>query len=249
MRTPIIAGNWKMHKTIGESVSLIKELKALVKDVEDREIVVCPPFTALSAVGAEIKASNIELGAQNMFYEKEGAFTGEISALMLKEIGCRYIIIGHSERRQYFNETNEMINKKIRLALKLGLSPILCIGETLKQREKNVTQNVVGDHIRNGLKSLTEKNMKNIVIAYEPVWAIGTGKNATAEQAEDVHVFVRDLLKKIFSKKTASNTRILYGGSVNPDNIKELMVKENIDGALVGGASLDALKFSMIVKY
>jgi triosephosphate isomerase len=246
-RQPIIAANWKMNKTIGEAASLVKELKKLVDDVKDKEIVICPPFTALSAVSMELKTSDIELGAQNMFYENQGAFTGEVSPLMLKEVDCKYVILGHSERRQYFNETNEIVNKKIKLALDTGLNPILCIGETLKQREKNVTKNVIGDQIRNSLKGI--KEMKNIVLAYEPVWAIGTGKTATPEQAEEVHAFIRELLTKTYSKKTADSTRILYGGSVNPENIAELMAKENIDGALVGGASLDALKFSRIVKY
>ncbi len=259
MRKVIIAGNWKMNNTIGESISLVKELKKLVKDVEDREIVVCPPFTSLAAVGAELKGSNIELGAQNMHFEKEGAFTGEISALMLKEAGVTYVIIGHSERRNVFNEDDELINKKISSALENGLKPIFCVGETLKERENGKTKQVVKEQINKGLKGIVpnsssktqtieKKEMKNLVIAYEPVWAIGTGKNATPQQAEDIHLFIRELLKSMFDDKTAENTTILYGGSVTPDNAADLISQDDVDGALVGGASLYAKKFERIVK-
>lgn len=248
MRKTIIAGNWKMNKTIGESISLVKELKKLIKDFDDREIVVCPPFTSLAAVGAEIKGSNIDLGAQNMHFEKEGAFTGEISSLMLKEIGVEYVILGHSERRHVFGEDDVLINKKIKSALENNLKPIFCIGEKLEEREENKTEQVVGEQINKGLKAIAKKDMKNSVIAYEPVWAIGTGKNATPEQAEEVHLFIRNLLKSMFDHNVADETTILYGGSVKPDNIKDLIAQDNIDGVLVGGASLNAKGFAEIVK-
>jgi len=245
IRTKLISANWKMNKTVLEAVTYINELKNLVKDVKDKEIVVCPPFTALFAVSAEIKSSKIILGAQNLYFEDKGAFTAEISAEMLKEIGCRYVIIGHSERRQIFNETDEMINKKVRQALKYGLVPILCVGEKIEQREAFDTEKVVNEQLTKDLNGVKGE----LVIAYEPVWAIGTGKNATAEQAEEVHIFIRGLLGKIFDKEVAAKTRIIYGGSVNPQNAKELMSIEDIDGALVGGASLDAKNFSKIIKY
>jgi triosephosphate isomerase len=248
MRRVIIAGNWKMNNTVGESISLVKELKKLVKDVEDREIIVCPPFTSLAAVGAELKGSNIELGAQNMHFEKQGAFTAEVSPLMLKEIDVKYVIIGHSERRHVFNEDDELINKKIKSALENGLKPIFCVGETLKEREGGKTKQIVKEQVNKGLDGIEKKEMKNLVIAYEPVWAIGTGKNATPQQAEEVHLYIRELLKSMFDDKIAEETVILYGGSVKPDNAKELISQDDIDGALVGGASLDAKKFERIVK-
>jgi len=244
MRKTIIAGNWKMNKTVGEAISLVKELKNLLKDIDDREIVICPPFTSLAPVAAELKASNIALGAQNMHFEKQGAFTGEISPSMLKEIGVKYVIIGHSERRHILNEDDELINKKIKSALENKLKPILCVGETLEERNKDKTKNIVGEQINQGLKDIK----KPVTIAYEPVWAIGTGKTATSEQAEEVHLFIRKLLSELFDEKTAENTSILYGGSVKPQNIKELISKDDIDGALVGGASLDAKSFTEIVK-
>lgn len=248
MRKTIIAGNWKMNKTIKESISLVKELKKLVKNIKDKEIVVCPPFTSLAAVGAEVKISNIKLGAQNMYFEKEGAFTGEISPLMLKGIGVKYVIIGHSERRRIFNENNELINKKIISALENNLKPIFCVGETLEEREANKTNQIVKEQLTKGLSGVKKEKMGNIVIAYEPVWAIGTGRNATPKQAEDVHLFIRDLLKTMFDDKIAEQTIILYGGSVNPANIKDLIAQDNIDGVLVGGASLDPKSFAEIVK-
>ena len=246
MRRTIIAGNWKMNKTVNESISLVKELKKLVKGVGDREIIVCPPFTSLSAVGAEIKGSNIKLGAQDMYFENKGAFTGEISPLMLKEVGVEYVIVGHSERRQVIGESDSLINKKIKSALENNLKAIFCIGETLEEREAGKTNTIISNQIKNGLNGV--KDMGNIVIAYEPVWAIGTGKTATPEQAEEVHLFIRNLLKKIFNVKVSEETRILYGGSVKPDNIKGLISKEDIDGALVGGVSLDAKRFSEVIK-
>jgi len=249
MRKKIIAGNWKMNKTVKEAVLLVKDLKKLLRDVKDKEIVVCPPFTSLQSVSMEIKKSNIKLGAQNMYHEKQGAFTGEISPLMLKNIGVEYVIIGHSERRHILNESDELINKKILSALENNLKPIFCIGETSEERESNKTEDVVEKQVKEGLKSVANEQMKNIVIAYEPVWAIGTGKNAAPEQAEAVHLFIRNMLKAMFNEKIAKETRILYGGSVNPNNIKDLIKEDNIDGALVGGASLDAKSFSELVKW
>jgi triosephosphate isomerase len=243
-RTKLIAANWKMNKTIGEAISFIKEFKKLVKGVE-KEILICPPFTALSPVSAELKSSEIKLGAQNLYFEDNGAFTSEISAEMLKEIGCSYVIIGHSERRHIFNETDDMINKKVKQALKNKITPILCVGEKLEQREAGDTETVIEQQIKDGLKGVKGE----IVIAYEPVWAIGTGKTATSEQAEEAHVFIRGLLQEMFNEKVANSIRILYGGSVKPENAKELMSMENIDGALVGGASLDAKKFFDIINF
>jgi len=248
-RTPLIAGNWKMNKTVGESIQLVKELKVLCKDIKDRKILVCPPFTALSAVSANVSSSNIMLGAQNMHFEKEGAFTGEISVKMLNELKVNYVIIGHSERRHVFNEGDEDINKKIKAALANGIKPILCVGEVLEEREANKTEKVVSRQISSGLNGVSEKDFRNVVIAYEPVWAIGTGKTATPEQADEVHSFIRGLLNKIYGENQSLDTVILYGGSVKPNNINGLMEKENIDGALVGGASLDAKKFFDIINY
>jgi len=248
MRKTIIAGNWKMSKTIGEAISLVKELKKLVKGIKDREIIVCPAFTSLAAVGAEIKGSNIILGAQNMHFEKEGAFTGEISPPMLKEICVKYVIIGHSERRHVFNEDDELINKKVKSALENDLKPILCVGETLEEREADKTKEIVGEQINEGLSNVKKGDMKNVTIAYEPVWAIGTGKTASPEQAEEVHSFIRELLNSMFNDKISEDMVILYGGSVKPGNIKELISQDDIDGALVGGASLKAKSFAEIVK-
>ena len=248
MRKTIIAGNWKMNKTIAESLSLVKELKKIAADVKDREIVVCPAFTALGAVAAELKSSNIKVGAQNMHFEKNGAFTGEVSALMLRDISVEYVILGHSERRHIFGEKDEVINQKVKAALLNGLKPIFCVGETLSEREAGKTNDIIGNQILKGLKDASKKDIKNVVIAYEPVWAIGTGKNATPEQAEEAHVFIRKVLSKVFDNKIANEVSILYGGSVKPDNIKGIIAKENIDGVLVGGASLDAKSFYQIIK-
>lgn len=247
MRTSIIAGNWKMNKNNSEAVALVKELKNLLKNVKDVEIVVCPAFTALSEVAKELKGSNIKVGAQNLYSEDSGAFTGEISPLMLKEL-CKYVIIGHSERRQYFNETDKDVNKKIKKALEHGLIPIVCVGETLEQRESNKTESIIEEQISQGLNDLSEKEMSKVIIAYEPVWAIGTGKTASPRQAEEVHKFIRGVLEENFSKEIAEKTRILYGGSVKSENIKDLMKEKDIDGALVGGASLKAEEFSKIVN-
>jgi len=249
MKKPLMAGNWKMNKTVSEAVEIVKTLKNTVSDVTDVEILVCPTFTALYAVNNEIKGSNINLGAQNLFWEEKGAFTGEISPMMIKDIGCSYVIIGHSERRQYFTESNEIVNKKTRAAFSVMLTPIVCVGETLKEREDNITFKVIEKQIRDGLCGLTLEQASSIVIAYEPVWAIGTGKTATPDQAEEIHYFIRKLYGQMYSKNVAEEVRILYGGSVNPENVSELMKKPDINGGLVGGASLKAESFTKLIKY
>jgi triosephosphate isomerase len=251
MRIPLIAGNWKMYKDANESVEFVNTLKNIFRDVpEDKvEIAICPPFTNLRDVWQVIKGTNIKLGAQNLYPKAEGAFTGEISPLMLRALGVHYVIVGHSERRQYFNETNQFINEKVKTAIEYGIYPILCVGEKLEQREAGKTFEVVKDHVLGGLKDIPKEKAVSVTIAYEPVWAIGTGKNATPEQAEEVHKFIRDLLKEMYDSATAENIRIQYGGSVKPENIKSLMAKENIDGALVGGASLKVDSFERIVKF
>jgi len=238
-----------MHKTVKESVDTVESLKGLVSDVKDKEIVVAPVFTSLESVGKAIKASNIKLSAQNIFFEEKGAFTGEIAPAMLTDVGCSYAIIGHSERRQFFGETDDSVNKKIFAALKANLTPIVCIGESLGQREKGQTFTVVEKQLREGLKNVTKEQMVKLVIAYEPIWAIGTGKTATPDQAEDVHIFIRKTLGSIFGNDVSDKVRILYGGSVKPENISDLMSQPNIDGGLVGGASLKADSFAKIVKY
>jgi len=240
-----------------EAVFFINEFKALIKnartssginsiDIKKNEIVICPSFISLNEVKKLIKNTNIKLGAQNMHFEEKGAFTGEISALMLKDVRCEYVILGHSERRQYFNETDSLVNKKIKAALKNKLKVILCIGETLQQRNNNKTMNIIKNQLTSCLKNTNKIEMKNIVVAYEPVWAIGTGKNATPKQAEEVHKFIRNLLLKKYNKNIAENTRIIYGGSVKESNIKDLMRMRDINGALVGTASLDAKSFAKI---
>jgi len=249
MRKPIIAGNWKMNKTVGEARELVKALKDKVADVTDVEIVVAPTFTALLAVAEVIKGSNVKLAAQDMYWEEKGAFTGEISPLMLKDVGCQYVIIGHSERRAYFSETNETVNKKVKAAHAHSLNPIVCVGEILEERESGVTKDVIKDHVVNGLAGLTDEQMLKTVIAYEPVWAIGTGKTATPDQAQEVHRFIRELLVDMYSSAVAEAVRIQYGGSVKPDNAAQLMAQPDIDGGLIGGASLDADSFTQIVKF
>jgi triosephosphate isomerase len=248
-RLAFIAGNWKMNKTVGEAVDLVRELKVSVSGVEGVEVAVAPPFTALDAVRKELEGSSILLAGQNLYWEEKGAFTGEISPPMLREVGCRYVIIGHSERRQFFGETDETVNRRIKTALAHGLKVIFCIGEMLKEREEGKTFSVIERQVEGGLKGLGDREMRNIVIAYEPVWAIGTGKTATPEQAEEVHRFIREKLEKLYSRKISEEIRIQYGGSVTPENIKGLMTQANIDGALVGGASLKAESFSKIVRF
>lgn len=249
MRLPFIAGNWKMNKTVAEAVDLVKQLKALLSGVEGVGVAVAPPFTALSAVRKELEGSPIQLAAQNLFWEEKGAFTGEIAPIMLKEVGCHYVILGHSERRQFFGETDETVNRKVRATLNQDLKVIFCIGETLKEREEGRTFAVIEKQVPGGLKDIPKEEMRNLVIAYEPVWAIGTGKTATPEQAEEVHRFIRKTLLELYSKEIAERVRIQYGGSVTPENIKGLMAQENIDGALVGGASLKSETFSKIVRF
>ncbi|MBA7484556.1 Triosephosphate isomerase [subsurface metagenome] len=249
MRKPIIAGNWKMNKLTSEAVELAREVKNKTGTIADREIVLCPPFTVLSAVKEVIKGSSIKLGAQNMYWEVRGAYTGEVSPTMLKDIGCNYVILGHSERRQYFGETNETVNKKAKIAFSIGLIPIVCVGETLQQREKGETLTVIEEQVKTGLSGLTKEESKGLVVAYEPVWAIGTGKTATPEEAEEVQRFIRKLLGQMFGKENAQAIRILYGGSINPDNISVLMSCEDIDGGLIGGASLNVESFLKVVRY
>jgi triosephosphate isomerase len=247
MRKPLIAGNWKMNNSTAESLALVERLKVLLKDAAGVEILVAPPFTALAAVRDVIKGANIKLGAQNLFWEDSGAYTGEVSPLMIRDLGCEYVIIGHSERREYFKESDEVVNKKIRAALRNKLKAIVCVGETLKEREDNRTMRVIESQIRKGLEGISNSELR-IVIAYEPVWAIGTGKNATPVQANEAHTYIRGLLSQIFSEDIASGIRILYGGSVKSFNSAELMSEKDIDGALVGGASLDADSFAQIVR-
>ena len=244
-RRKLIAANWKMNKTAQESVSFVNEFRELAKKIKN-EIVISPPFTSLPELNKAIKNTNILLGAQNMHQEEKGAFTGEVSASMLKNSGCEYVILGHSERRAYFNESDELINKKTKTALKNNLRVILCIGETLQQRESNQAMKTVESQLKTCLKNISNEEIKSITIAYEPVWAIGTGKTATPEQAEEMHKFIRQMLKKLFNEKVSRETRIIYGGSVNESNAKELLSMEDIDGALVGGASLDARSFAHI---
>ena len=246
MRKPIIAGNWKMNNTAAQGVALVNELKPLVADAEC-DVVVCVPFTDIPAVSEALKGSNIALGAQNVHFAEKGAYTGEISAAMLKEYGVKYVIIGHSERRQYFGETNETVNKRMHAALAAGLVPIVCVGESLEERETGKTEQVLSVQIEEGLKGL--EDVSAIVIAYEPVWAIGTGKTATAEQANETIGFIRKKCAEVFCPKCAEKVRIQYGGSMNAKNCKELMAMPEIDGGLIGGASLKAQDFSQIVHY
>lgn len=249
MRTPIIAGNWKLNNTISEAVSLTTALKPLVAGCRDVEIIVAPPFTALASVSSTIAGSNIRLAAQDVYSEDSGAFTGEVSVPMLKDVGCGYVIIGHSERRQYFGETNESVNQKVKAVLGHGLKPIICVGEQLEDRESGQTEAVIESHVTGGIAGLSATDLASSVIAYEPIWAIGTGKTATPEQAQEVHAFIRGLLAAAHSAEVASQIRIQYGGSVNPENASALMAQPDVDGALVGGASLEAEAFAQIVKF
>lgn len=248
MRKVIIAGNWKMYKTIPEAINTVNSIKAGLHKVSDVEIVVCPPFTAIHTVAGLLEDSVVDLGAQDMHYETEGAFTGEISPLMLKDIGCRYVILGHSERRAYFKESNDLINKKAKGAVKFNLIPIVCVGESLAERETGRQLDVVKAQFAGTFKGFTAEDMEKVVIAYEPVWAIGTGKTATPAQAQEMHAFVRAQVLEMFGEETASGLRILYGGSVKPDNTAELIDQPDVDGALVGGASLKAESFVQIVS-
>jgi triosephosphate isomerase (TIM) len=248
MRRPMIAGNWKMYNDVNEAATLVADIKRALFDVENVDIVVIPPFVDLSDVGEMLIESNISLGAQNCFWEAEGAFTGEVSAKMLKSVGCVYVTIGHSERRKYFGETNETVNSRIKAVLDNGMVPIVCVGETLEEREGDRTMEVVQAQVAGALKGLTEENIDSMVIAYEPVWAIGTGKTATPAQAQEVHAMIRGLLKEMYSSSLSDGKRILYGGSVKPDNVEELMKEKDIDGGLIGGASLKADSFAALVQ-
>ncbi len=248
-RMPMIAGNWKMYKTIPEAVQTATDIVRLVSDVSGVEVLIAPAAAALSSVFEIIKDTPIELGAQNLFWEKEGAFTGEISGPMIRSAGCRYVIIGHSERRQFFGDTDESVNKKIYAAVGAGLAPVICVGESEVEREAEKTFSVLDKQMQNGLEGLTAEQLSNAVIAYEPVWAIGTGKTATPGQAQEVHAHIRKFIESRFGASFAESARILYGGSVKPSNISELMELPDIDGALVGGASLKPETFSEIVKY
>lgn len=247
-RKLIIAGNWKMNKTVAEALALVNDLKRELAHVKEVDIVVCPPFTALESVSKAILDSNIRLGAQNMNENNFGAYTGEICAAMLKEFSVRYVILGHSERRQYFGETDAIVAKKVRAAHAAAIKPIVCVGETLAEREAGHTEKVLEKQVRGCLTGLTPDQMEETIIAYEPVWAIGTGRNATPDQAEEAHAFIRKLIATMFGDAVARRVRIQYGGSVKPSNARELMSQPDVDGALVGGASLEARSFAEIVK-
>ncbi len=249
MRKPYIAGNWKMNKTNREAVDMVQKFKDMVSEVKDVDLMIAPPYTALPVLNEVLKGSNIMLGAQNMHQEMSGAFTGEISPAMLKDTGCGWVILGHSERREYFGCTDELVNKKLKVALKNDLKPIVCLGEKLEQRKAGKAFDVIKKQLDIGLKDITAEHASRLTIAYEPVWAIGTGQTATPEQANEAHKFIREDLSEKFGPEIADGIRILYGGSVKPHNVKELMSETNIDGGLIGGASLEAKSFSKIVKF
>ena len=247
MRKPIIAGNWKMHKTIAEALEFVNEVKDRVNN-DKVEAVICAPFTLLKDLKQATKGTNIKIGAQNMHFEEKGAFTGEISPLMLKELDMDYVVIGHSERRQYFNETDETVNKKVLKALEVGIDPILCVGETLEEREAGNTKDVCKVQVEKALENVSKEDLAKVVIAYEPVWAIGTGKTATSEDANDVIAYIREVVANLYGE-LANEVRIQYGGSVNPSNVAEIMNQSDIDGALVGGASLEANDYVELVNF
>jgi len=247
MRIPFIAGNWKMYKSVHETVVFVKELRSSLKDTSGVEIVVAPPFTAIHAAAEAARNTTIGVAGQDLYWEKEGAFTGEVAAGMIKEAGAEYVIIGHSERRRLFGETDAMVNRKVGAAIAADLTPIVCIGETLEEREANATLDVLDRQLKEGLDRLTSGQISDLVVAYEPVWAIGTGRNATAAQAGEAHAHIRKRLRQWFGGDAADHCHVIYGGSVKPDNIKELIAEPDVDGALVGGASLDVRSFSEIV--
>ena len=247
LRKAVIAGNWKMNNTPEQTTALLNEMKPLVADA-DCDVVICTPFVDLQAALEATKNSNIKIGAENCHWAEKGAFTGEVSAAMLKEIGVPYVIIGHSERRQYFGETDQTVNQRVRAALDNGLTVILCVGEVLEERELGITFEVVGKQTKVALQGVSEEELDRVIIAYEPVWAIGTGKTATADQADEVNGFIRELIGKLYSKDAADKFVVQYGGSMNAKNAEELLDKENVDGGLIGGASLKAADFSVIVK-
>jgi triosephosphate isomerase len=248
MRHPFIAGNWKMFKTVHDTVVYVKEFRSVVKDIEDVEIVLAPPFTAIHAAAEAARNSNVGISGQDLHWEREGAFTGEVSGAMVREAGADYVIIGHSERRQYFGETDASVNRKLRAALAVGLIPIVCIGETLDEREKNDTLTVLDRQIKDGFDAITGEQVGALVIAYEPVWAIGTGRTATAAQAQEAHAHIRQRLRQWFGATAADECHVIYGGSVKPDNTRDLIGQPDVDGALVGGASLDIKSFSDIIR-
>ncbi len=248
-RTPLIAGNWKMFKTGNEAVITAERLAELSRDVENTEIMIAPSFLSLPLVADAVKGTNIKTGAQNLFYEKQGAYTGEVSGDMIKAAGAQYVIIGHSERRQYFMETDDSVNKKIRAAIESGLIPVLCIGETKTQRDEEKAFFILDKQLKDGLKGFHSDELKNLIIAYEPVWAIGTGLTATPDQVNEIHQFIRSVIRTMFEASFSDAVRILYGGSVKPDNVSGLMKLKDVDGALVGGASLDADTFIEIIKF
>lgn len=248
-RKSLIAANWKMHKTIAEAVAFVESLQREVGDYNDREVIIAPPYTALSAVRNALWRKDFKLAAQNFHWEEKGAFTGEISGAMLKDVGCDGVIIGHSERRQLFGETNEMLLKKVAGAFREGFLPILCVGEVLEEREGGRTFTVVGSQLEQGLTGLPADQARQLALAYEPVWAIGTGRTATPDQAQEVHAFIRERCAALWDKTVANSMRILYGGSVKPDNVDSLMAQPDIDGMLVGGASLEVGSFKRIVQY
>ena len=249
MRKPVMAGNWKMYKTPAETAAFLHELIPMVARATHAEIVVCAPYVDLSAAIEKTRGTNIEIGAQDLFWLKEGAYTGEVSAPMLSAAGCRWVIVGHSERRQYFGETDESVLKKTTAAIEAGLTPIVCVGERLEEREGGMTEHLLARQFAGGLAALTSEQFSRVVIAYEPVWAIGTGRTATPAIAAEAHGFLRGQISARFGAETSESCRILYGGSVKPDNIKSLMAQADIDGALVGGASLDPASFASIVNF
>jgi len=249
VRIPIIAGNWKMYKTIPEARELVTGIKEKLKATGQVEVVVCPPFTALAPVAEVLKGSGIGLGAQDLFWEEEGAYTGEVSPVMLRDLGCQYVIIGHSERRQYFGETDETVNKKVKAALAHGLRPIICVGESLAQREAGETETLVATQVEKALAGVEATEIPQIVIAYEPIWAIGTGRSSTGEDANQVIGLIRKTIARLYRQELADQVRIQYGGSVKPENIKEFMTQPEIDGALVGGASLKVDSFLAIAGF
>ena len=249
MRRPVIAGNWKLFKTIAEATSFVDELKPLVSQATGVDIVLAPVFTALASMKAKMSGSDLLLSAQDCYWEEEGAYTGEVSPKLLKDAGCTHVIIGHSERRQYFSDTDGTVNKKVKAAIAAGLTAIVCIGETLSERESGKTFSVIETQIKGSLTGFSADDLKQVVVAYEPVWAIGTGKTASDAQAQEVHSFIRSMMASTFSQSAAEDMRILYGGSVKPDNVKGLMSHPDIDGALVGGASLKAESFAAIVNF
>jgi len=249
MRKPVIGANWKMNRgTPKEALEMIQDFKSNIKKINLVDIIIFPPYTVLNTILNEVKKTQIKVGAQNMYFEEKGAFTGEVSPIFLKKIGCEYVILGHSERRDIFQETDELINKKLKKALSINLNPIVCIGEHLEDREAGKTKEIILNQFMNTFKDLTQEEFKKVIIAYEPIWAIGTGITATPEQAEEIHLYIRELLENNYDRDTAQSVRIQYGGSIKPANAEDLFRKENIDGGLVGGASLQGESLSEIVK-